>query len=480
MIEYMDLTKEQQAVVDYAKQVTSNELILIDSVAGSGKTTLLTAIAKELGKGPGLYLAYNKAIATSSSKKFPPNIDCRTTHSLAYKATVVPMKLTVGFFGPKQIDEKIQFKDKYLLAEDIREFCLSKYLNYEDYAAAYNRPNTALANRYLTLMAQGKIECTHDFYLKLFHKMLAEGNIKQQGYALIMLDEAGDLNEVTLEIFKLLAGNLKVAVGDPHQNIYTFNYTINCFEELKDQGKTFKLSKSFRVPEHIAGPVENFCKKYLNPAMDFKGVEVADSNVNIKTRGYISRTNGGLISKLIELNKEKTPYGLVRKAQEIFKLPLMVAGFKYQGVIYDPAYRHLQEDIDNWSENYNNIRTNFPSMLGYIKSKYPDDLALNQAIGLVIKYGKGGIFEAYAEAKHHENTKQDFMLLTAHSSKGLEFDEVILAPDMNSSIENIITDLKQNPEKEISESERESLNLYYVACTRALIRLRNATHLIGL
>ena len=72
------------------------------------------------------------------------------------------------------------------------------------------------------------------------------------------------------------------------------------------------------------------------------------------------------------------------------------------------------------------------------------------------------------------------MLLTAHSSKGLEFDEVILAPDMNSSIE-LVTSLidEEGPEaiKGLSVPEIESLNLYYVACTRAIVRLRNATYL---
>lgn len=475
----MNLTKEQQKVVDYAKQVTGDDLILIDSVAGSGKTTLLNAIAKELNTGPGLYLAYNKAIATSSSRKFPAHIDCRTTHSLAYKATVVPLKLSVGFFGPKQIDEKIPYNDKYYLSEDIKEFCLSGYLTYDEYAAANNRPNAAIANRYLTLMSQGKIECTHDFYLKLFHIMLAQDKIDQTPYNLIMLDEAGDLNEVTLEIFKLLKGRVKVAVGDPHQNIYTFNHTINCFEKLEGQGKTFKLSKSFRVPDYIAEPVERFCKKYLNPDMEFQGIE--SDKTEIVTRGYISRTNGGLINKLIELNKERTPYGLVRKAQEIFKVPLMVAGLKYQGAIYDPAYKHLQEDVDNWYENYNNIRVNYQTVFAYLRSKYQEDLALNQAINLVIKHGKSGIFEAYAEAKHHEGKKQDFMLLTAHSSKGLEFDEVILAPDMNTSIEELLLTMQQaareNKKVFLDPYQKESLNLYYVACTRALVKLRNAAHL---
>ena len=474
----MKLTQEQQDVVDYAKQVTDKEIILIDSVAGSGKTTLLESIAEELGDAPGLYLAYNKAIATSSSKKFPKNIDCRTTHSLAYKATVVPMRLNVGFFGTQHITDKVDMKTKYMLVEDIREFCLSKYLTYEEYAEACGRVNTSLANKYLDLMATGQQECTHDFYLKFFHKMLAEGSIDQSEYNLIMLDEAGDLNEVTLEIFRLLSGRVKVAVGDPHQNIYTFNHTINCFEELEGDGTTFKLSKSFRVPDYIAAPVEKFCQKYLNPDMEFKGIK-ADTSAPIKTRGYISRTNAGLINKIVELNKERTSYGLVRKAQEIFKVPLMVAGLKYQGKIYDPAYKHIQDDVDNWYENKDNLRTSYSSVLLYLRSKYADDLGLVQAINLITKHGKSGIFEAYAEAKNHENKKQDFMLLTAHSSKGLEFDEVMLATDMNNSIDIVLQNLSENPKHVLSTSEKESLNLYYVACTRALLRLRNAAHLIG-
>ena len=423
-------------------------------------------------------MAYNKAIATESKKKFPPYVDCRTTHSLAFKAVVVPLKLNVGFFGPRQIEEKIPYSDKYFLTEDIKEFCLSSYLTYDEYAKANGRPNAILANHYLDKMVKGEIDCTHDFYLKLFHIYLAEGKISQEPWELVMLDEAGDLNEVTLEIFKLLPARIKVAVGDPHQNIYTFNHTINCFERLEGQGKTFKLSKSFRVPTHIAEPMEKFCKKYLNPDMEFEGTDTG--NTEIKTRAYISRTNGGLINKLIELNKDQVPYGLSRKAQEIFKIPLMVAGLKYQGKIYDPAYRHLQDDVDDWYENKNNVKTNNKSLLGYLKSMYDEDLALMQAINLITKHGKSVIFEAYAEAKNHENKKQDFMLLTAHSSKGLEFDEVMISPDLNNSIEVLLGEIVLEPDRPLSVFEKESLNLYYVACSRALVSLKNAKHLTGL
>lgn len=411
----LQLTNEQQQIVDYINVQTDPKLILVESVAGSGKTTLLRAIA-DTTTSPGIYLAYNKALATEASRKFPSHIDCRTTHSLAYRAIVPPLKLKVGNFNTRQIEEKITYQDKYELVEDIKEFCLSHYISYDAFAEATQRKNVTLANKYLTLMSQGKIECTHDFYLKVFHIYLQEDKIDQIDYSLVLLDEAGDLNEVTLEIFRLLKGRIKVAVGDIHQNIFTFNHTINCFSRMKKEGTMFHLTKSFRVPTYIAKPVEKFCKKYLDPEMKFEGTTVQKKDIT--TRGYISRTNAGLIGKIIELNQQQTPYSLVRKAQDIFKVPLIIAGLKYQGKIYDSAYQHLQNDVDDWHENVKNVRSEHPSLSAYLRNKYEEDLSLLQAINLVARYGKSAIFDAYAEAKKHEKKKHNFLLLTAHSCKG--------------------------------------------------------------
>ena len=70
------------------------------------------------------------------------------------------------------------------------------------------------------------------------------------------------------------------------------------------------------------------------------------------------------------------------------------------------------------------------------------------------------------------------MLLTAHSSKGLEFDEVTLAPDMNTSIDKALEKMAEGYVCIDDPAILETFNLYYVACTRALVRLRNATHLV--
>ena len=59
----------------------------IAAFAGTGKTSTLTFMAKSRTSS-GLYLAFNKAIATEAKQKFPKTVDCRTTHSLAYRSVV--------------------------------------------------------------------------------------------------------------------------------------------------------------------------------------------------------------------------------------------------------------------------------------------------------------------------------------------------------------------------------------------------------
>lgn len=475
----MNLTKEQQAVVDYLQEPATDDLVLVEAVAGSGKTTLLVAIAKAIPHKNSIYLAYNKAIATSSQTKFPETTHCMTTHSMAYQATVKPYKLQLGLFNYRAITEKLKYELKCRLVELVREFCLSKHLTYKEFSVSLNEDDsklTKLATVYLNRMQTGEIECTHEFYLKLFHVYLASGEIQYDPFDFIMLDEAGDLNEVTLAIFRLLPATKKIAVGDPHQNIYSFNHTINCFKALEDEGTTFTLPQSFRVPQAIASRIDRFCKKNLNKDMKFVGVPVDDST--IKTRGYITRTNSALIGKMIELNAEKVPYGLVRKVTEIFRMPMLLANMKYQGFISDPHYKHIQTDFDDWHEDAS-IQKKYRSPFSYIAELYTEDMQLSLAANIINRYGKKVIFDTYYEAKRHENSKQAFLLVTAHSSKGLEFDEVIIADDLNDSIVDILNRLELNPGLvgNLDLQDTEALNLYYVATTRCLKRLNNATHL---
>lgn len=468
-------TAEQQQILTHVSSMTG--LTLIDSVAGSGKTTMLIAIAKAIPHTNGLYMAYNKAIATEASRKFPKTTICSTTHSLAYQAVFKAHNLLLGDFTYRSILEKLSYDHKLLVVDAIREYCLSRFIRFEDYCTDTEQPAfvKSLGSSYLDKMHKGKIECTHEFYLKLFHILLDSGDIEYDPFDFIMLDEVGDINEVTLEIFKLLPSERKIAVGDPFQNIYTFNHTINCFKVLEGQGTLFRMSKSFRVADYIAPRIEKFCRIYLDPNMSFQGVPV--SSTAIRNSLYITRTNAALINRMIELNAQRKSYGLVRKASEIFKMPLMLCSLKHKGFITDPAYKFLQADVDDWYD-YDNIRIQFASPIAYLAHLHKEDFPLQQATRLVLRYGKATIMQAFNEAKRHKRSNQSYILATAHSCKGLEADEVYIADDMNESISDTLIQLNLGRALDsLTTTEQESLNLYYVACSRAAIQLHNATHL---
>ena len=817
----MSLTAEQQAVLNHIQSGQADGTIVqIDAKAGSGKTHLLTSIANAIPHTNSLYICYNKSIAVEASRKFPATTACSTTHSVAYRAVVKPYNLRVGTFSYKQINDGIPYETKLVIIELIREFCLSSYLSFDQFATDNRIPQALVTYclKYLNLMESGKIECTHDFYLKVFHIGLSTQAVTYEPFDFILLDECvvgrtgirtdagvfsitnlynkqqkgetlplaksfnhttqqfeykpivkvhfngvkqtynvattskvtlkatakhkvltqsgykhvedlipykdyilsdnqnnlriskllnsdqyqiilgsylgdgsliqekpnvncysmkftqgeaqldylkwkmtafpelstrlvksgytglstihqssqvpnfilpndpftevltsinplglavwamddgciaanrltlcsnsftyeqnvqlsdmlatrfqiqskvqsngkghwgivlsstatrsfidlvapylhpvfttkwvipeqptynlnpnylsygasyvesvtpyketkvydlsvldnnnyittstagtdqsagllvhncGDLNEVTLEIFRLLPARFKIAVGDRHQNIYTFNHTINAFDLLASEGTLFHMTKSFRVATSIASSIESFCRKHLDPEMSFIGTDTSDQTIT--TRAYLTRTNSALVGKMIELDEAGTPYSLVRKATEIFKLPLLVINFKHQGTISDPLYSHLQVDIDQWYEEVR-YQPEAPGLYGYLLSLYENDVPLVNALKLVIRYGKDKVKSAYAHSRTHENTKCNLTLLTVHSSKGLEFDEVTISDDMNEVIDQIITNsaLTGNP---YSADELAELRLYYVACSRAKLQLNNA------
>jgi F-box protein 18 (helicase) len=465
-------TVEQSAIITFIQNAVKegrDEIILVPAVAGAGKTYLLQQLVKNVPHKSGLYLSYNKSIANEAATKFPSSIRCLTANALAYRNTVKSLGLRVGNFGYKEIQEKIPYENKAEVVAVLKEYCLSSYLELDEFVAAkeISEGVALLVKKYLEKMYSGDIECSHDFYMKVFHMYLANNSLVFEKEDFLLIDESGDLNEVTLAIFKLFPAKIKVAVGDSSQNIYGFNHTVNAFELLAEDGTTFQLTKSFRVSEKIAARISTFCRKHIDVNMQFEGVPVRDET--IESRAIISRTNAGMVSAMIGLVADRTPFNLVRSPQEIFKLPLMVCYLKYQGEILDPVYKHIQDDVDEWYETPE-LQKEFKSPLALLSDRYDFDIPLANAIRLVLSKGKQTILATYEYVVKQLKTSSNLTLATAHSVKGLEFDEVIILDDLNSSVEAAM----MNPT--FSESVQE-LNLYYVACSRARKSLLNATHL---
>lgn len=391
---------------------------------------------------------------------------------MAYQKTVREYGLKVGFFSYRDIKDRVDYDVKLAVVDTLRAFCLSEFTSVAQYAAHHSvsRLVVPLIQKYIGLMESGKQNVTHEFYLKYFHILLATGHIKFNTFDLVMLDEAGDLNPVTLEIFKLIPAKRKIMVGDPFQNIYSFNGTINGFEAMKDKAVSMPMTQSFRVADHIALRVENFCQIHLDPKMTFRGVHYEDKTIT--TSAFISRTNGALISEMIDLNKTKTPYNLIRPAKQIFQIPLLLLGLKPRGFISNAQYKHLQDDVNAYYRD-RSIAADGTSLLGYILQQHPDDVNLKSAVNLILKHGPLAVMDCHKTAASHEGTKHPYTLTTAHSSKGLEFDHVTIADDFNTQIGGLV-DIK--PEDRAPE-DQELFRLYYVACTRAKKSIANAQHL---
>ena len=487
----MQLTQQQSNIISHVAAPTSvNSLTLVSSVAGSGKTTLLRAIADHIPHSNALYISYNSALAKEATKKFPKSVDCRTIHSIAHRALVKELGLSVGFFNPRNMDERWTYDEKQKFIDIFNEFCLSEHTDFDDFLTSrhYSKGFSSTGHKYLDRMHQGKMECTHDFYLKLFHIMLDNGTITYPApFDLILFDEIQDMALVSTRIFELLPATRKVGVGDKHQAIYSFNHTVNYFELAPSDATIFFMTQSFRVPAEIGLKIHAFCTRYIEPTMSFQGTPVTDYTIH--DRAYITRTNSALINKMIELNATRTPYTLIRKPEEIFKLPLILCGLKYKGFISAPEHRYLQDAVNEWYEEPT-IRELFKTPISYISSQFAEnDLQLKQAIRLLAQHGAATIISTYEAAKSHVGSKSTYTLCSSHSSKGLQWDEVTLADDMNDSIASVIdridnpivydsnTDTFIDRSGKLSTADLESLNLYYVACSRAAKRLYNAQYL---
>ena len=101
----MRATAEQERAVELFR---TGKSLKITAFAGAGKTSTLRLLA-EANRKRGVYLAFNKKIAAEAKDKFPANVDCRTTHSMAWRAIrdTYPAsgKLGKSLF-PKQLAEE--------------------------------------------------------------------------------------------------------------------------------------------------------------------------------------------------------------------------------------------------------------------------------------------------------------------------------------------------------------------------------------
>ena len=504
----MKLTDEQRTIIELVQQNTP--LVKILAFAGCGKTSTLVEVAKTNPEKKMLYLAFNKAIQTEASTKFPKNTEVRTTHSLAYRGVVSGSAYQIRNSDYKLVEYKKVLNEwdwnilkgvRTLLKEffntdyDTVEEVFQKRKKYILTKMSEKEKNRVLGfgEKFYKLMQSGKLAITHDFYLKEFQLKLKNKDIEIKPYDIILLDEAQDLNKVIFNIFKYLPAKQKIIVGDTHQSIYSFRGAVNALDKF--DGATAYLTTSFRLNKEMAEYASYTLRELKGETKPIKSGNTKE-DYTIKTTAYISRTNSGIVRtfmQLLETTDEKD-IKFIRHPYEIFGLALNLYKF-----------RDGQE-----------LDTNFKYILNYgvvglrellIDAKRADDRELSTAIALIKELPDRGHFEEiYYKAlscynlNKERNTK--ITLTTAHTSKGLEFDKVVLAYEFrlvfsllelaggkkkekdrekdrdrhykilrDNSSEELIKKIKYKVKNSLMPSFIEELNLLYVTVTRARYEL---------
>lgn len=468
----MKPTEEQIAAINAA---IDGKTFKISAYAGSGKTSTLKFIGSALNEQQGLYLAFNKAIASDAQNKFPRNVKCQTFHSLAFRQTpdYIKEKLSFNRLLPRKMAEMFNLQDYKLptkLNPLVSETCtsydqamiLNRTLGFycrsvEPRVTAeiviqampdwVNKPDclglvNVLVGHADTLWEKyidrhSRIKITHDVYLKHW----AMGN--PEIYAdFILFDEAQDADPIMLDVLKKQSAQI-IYVGDKHQQIYAFRGAVNAMQSL-DVYET-RLTKSFRFGGDIATIANILLECLLNEKNRLVGNENVNSKVCAlsKADAYIARTNAGAFAMALQLVRdgykprlEIDLQGLLAQVEDAEKLQTGIPLNKTSDFY----------GFSNWSEVSDFVEQN-PSC----------DIA--PLVALIEKNGTDFLISTLNTMKEIKDS--DCTVSTAHKSKGLEFDSVKLCSDF---FWNFPKNQPDNPPL-MYESEA---RLFYVACTRAI------------
>ena len=482
----MQLTDEQKDIIDTLKN--DEKIIKISAYAGCGKSSTLVEVVKEIRKTDKdskiLYVVFNRSMLEDAKVKFEGlDVECQTIHGFALKrfsaynngeVEVIP-SLDFNMFmemknTPKYAKSWIRYKS---IAELLNAFCLT-YDDLETFKENIYKPNNYGIESKISLNERNffidlynymiQNHCyTHGMYLKEYACNCSD---KITSYKYVLLDEAQDTNAMFYCILKRMKYDKLYVVGDRMQNIYQFCKTINIFDKLG--GQMYSLSKSFRINDQtreLANRVLAYhYDEFENGAIEnyFNRTEITDKT----KKTILFRLNSTLFEYAVTLisavDKIKVSFMDVNSGGN-------VNGFEecFNDMLY--FYYRMLESYDKPKADEFKVSFNFHSCKivdDYLKICNKEKTGLyhylcrNSSI-LPLDYAKYfkffvlnniDIIDVVNKVKNSEecvNPDKEYTLITAHRSKGLEWENVKIAPDEWS--------LK-------SDSE---CNLCYVAVTRA-------------
>lgn len=451
-------TNEQLEIIESASK---HNVLKINAFAGTGKTSTLQQIAKKYHNKSFLYLAYNKSIQQDAIKKFEKNVEVRTIHSLAYKYVASSTKLDLNNIRNHSIkDFQTMFNTTAAESREIMHM-FTAYCNSSDI-----KTNSKLINSIILNLENYNISISFDYILKKFQLLLTMGLVTKK-FDYIMLDEAQDSNEVTLDILSKLNADHKLIVGDKHQQIYSFKKSANIMNQLN--AHQLPLTQTFRFPKKIATISNLLLARYKNENLKILSTrDELDFDIILqdktKSIGYLSRGNATLISTMQELSERNTPYQTIRHPKEIF-ITIKDIGYFFNDI----------KELISEQNSFLKYLKNTDALIRYMKDARDRQLESFYRVFIVsFQSDLKRVISLEKEAIEYFNSSDAFrfFLTTAHTVKGLEFDGIEVADDFF-DFGCILYEMGYRTYDEFLHDENKSnhplldeINLLYVAITR--------------
>jgi superfamily I DNA/RNA helicase len=459
----MKPTQEQESIITAAKQ--SHDLKVI-AYAGAGKTSTLNLVAQALqiqGK-QGLYLAFNKRNAEEAKLKMPRNVDCRTFHSLAFKATNAykrwPNRVGQPYSASMLVDAYNIAPIGDITANTIGQatlavldnFCASMdtTINHSHIPDFYLEPQELaekamiLANRVWNehvLSNRGILPITHSMYAKVW--FLSNPKISAD---FILFDEAQDADPMMIDIVSKQASQ-KIWVGDPYQQIYDWRGAKNALASV--DGKELYLSKSFRFGKGIA-EYANILLESLGEKTPIQGTDSIKSEVKTSITdpdAIVCRSNSQVLEQIMymRIGDRKLYCPDVKTIiSNIKDLGSIRSGYRASGQL---------SKLRSWDEVESYVRTSSGS-------------SLQVYINMIENYGVQILLDCLNNVSGKmEESGNGLTICTMHKAKGLEWDKVRIVTNYGLTPETYPHAEDLDPEV-LEECIAAEKRLMYVACTR--------------
>lgn len=464
----MQPTHEQQDIIE---AFCAGTPLVIEAGAGTGKTSTLRLLAEAAPAKRGIYIAYNKAIATDAEGTFHRNTSCSTAHALAYRS--VGYKYKGKLNGPRipakvaaqhlDITDPIRFdKDREvpthvqarLVMEAVNYFCQSS----DDRIRAKHIPRVNgltveeelpfrlhllpyVEKAWEDLQSErGRLRFEHDHYLKLW--ALTHPRLRCD---FLFLDEAQDANPVIAGVVREQDHAQRVMVGDQNQAIYAWRGAVDAMRDF--HGTRLQLSQSFRFGPAIADEANQWLD-LLGSSLRLKGLPTIASRITFLTApsAVLCRSNAGAVSEAMAFHDQDKRVALVGGGKAI-KLMAEAALDLQAG---KPTSHPELFLFKSWGE-----------VQEYVEDAGGQDLKV--FVKLVDKFGAEQVIDTVDQLVANEQ-EADVVISTAHKAKGREWDSVLIGSDYLQPEGNLTDDRQE-------EYPEEEMRLAYVAVTRAKLAL---------